>query len=103
MWANWITFIVGIWLFLSGLIPSLQGEANMIIAGAVAIVFGFIAVKTWQGVINGILGVWIFLSGLWFMIEAPANYLIVGAVMAILGIWGAIPHTGSQTVSHTTA
>ncbi|MEJ2637377.1 MAG: hypothetical protein P8184_19075 [Calditrichia bacterium] len=101
MWSNWVTFILGIWLFISGLIPSLQGDGNLIATGILAVIFGFIASRTWQGVVNGVLGIWIFLSGIWFMLVSPANFLIVGAIMAIVGIWGAIP--SSEDVAHHTA
>ncbi|MEJ2634297.1 MAG: SPW repeat protein [Calditrichia bacterium] len=103
MWASWMSFIIGIWLFVSGWIPGLEGEVNMIIAGALAFMFGFIAYKTWQGVINGLLGAWIFVSGIWFGLDNPANYLIIGVAMAILGLWGALPHEHEHHVEHTTA
>lgn len=103
MWANWISLVIGIWLFLSGLIPGLQAQGNMIAVGALAIIFGFIAYKSWQGVVNGILGVWIFLSGLWWHLGAPANYIVVGIIMAVAGIWGGLEHTKPHKVTEKTA
>lgn len=103
MWSNWISLVIGIWLFISGLIPALRVEGNMLIAGALAVIFGFIAYKTWQGVVIGILGVWIFLSGLWWHLGGPANYIIVGIVMAILGVWGGFQHTKPHGMVEKTA
>ena len=80
MWSMWISFAIGVWVFLSGLIPSLQAEWNLIIFGAAAAVFGFISFRDWQGIANGIGGIWLFLSGIWFMIMSPMNFLITGKV-----------------------
>ena len=40
MWQGWIIFILGIWLFISGLIPVLQGGGNLIIVGIISAIFG---------------------------------------------------------------
>jgi hypothetical protein len=101
LWSNWISFAIGAWLFVTGWIPALQGEWNMIIFGAAAALFGFLAYKSWQGIVNGLLGVWIFLSGIWFGLNYPQNFLLVGIAMVILGIWGATYHT--HDVAHGTA
>lgn len=99
-WFNWISFVFGIWFFISGLVPALQHNWNMIILGIVAAVFGFIAYQSWQGIVNGVIGVWFFLSAIWFHLVAPWNFLILGAAMAILGIWGATSHHTPHTESH---
>lgn len=103
MWSNWISFILGIWFFISGLIPALQGDWNMIILGIAAAVFGFIAFQTWQGIVSGIIGVWFFLSAIWFNLVVPWNFIILGAVMAALGIWGALSYHTPHTASHSPA
>ena len=90
MWQLWVNFIVGIWVLLSGLIASLQGNINLIICGIIAAVLGFWVGKKWQGIIIGIAGIWLILSGIIAGLDAPINYIIVGIVVAILGIWGAL-------------
>ncbi len=103
MWSMWISFAIGVWVFLSGLIPSLQAEWNLIIFGAAAAVFGFISFRDWQGIANGIGGIWLFLSGIWFMIMSPMNFLITGFAMGLLGIWGALAETKHHgEISHGT-
>jgi hypothetical protein len=101
--SNWASFVLGIWFFISGLIPSLQAEWNMLILGIVAAVFGFIAYETWQGIVNGLIGVWFFLSAIWFSLILPWNFLILGAAMAILGIWGATTHNTPTVAPHGAA
>jgi hypothetical protein len=103
MWANWVSFIIGLWFFLSGLVPGLQAEWNMVILGIAAVIFGFIAYESWQGIANGIIGIWMFLSGVWFSLIFPWNFLIFGAAMAILGAWGASTQQKAGTISHGTA
>ena len=82
MWTNWISFLIGLWIFFSGLVPQLRAEWNLIIFGILAVLFGFASYKNWQGIINGIGGVWLFLSGIWFVLMAPANFVITGIIMA---------------------
>lgn len=92
MWQGWISLILGAWLFISGLIPSLQTPVNYIIAGILAAIFGFWAYRTWQGIVNGILGLWMVLSGLVSSLMLNWNLIIVGIVMAALGIWTGLSH-----------
>jgi hypothetical protein len=103
MWTNWISFIIGLWIFFSGFFMNLRAEWNLIIFGILAIIFGFATYRSWQGVVNGIAGIWLFLSGIWFMILGPANFIITGIIIAILGIWGALAENPTRTVSHKTA
>ncbi len=102
MWALWITFILGVWFFVSGIIPGLIAEWNMIIFGLITMIFGFIGYfndrKSWQAVLCGIIGIWFFLSGIWFGLIASWNFIIFGIILAILGIWGAqTKPAGGQT------
>lgn len=98
MWQLWVNFVVGIWAFLSGLIPALQGGINLIICGVIAAILGFWASKKWHGVVIGIIGLWLILSGIIAGLQAPVNYIIVGIVVAILGIWGALQRKEDVTV-----
>ena len=103
MWTNWISFLIGLWIFFSGLVPRLRAEWNLIIFGILAVIFGFISYRNWQGITNGIGGVWLFLCGVWFIILAPANFVITGIIMALLGLWGALSETPQGEVSHRVA
>lgn len=102
-WFNWFSLVLGVWFFISGLIPALQGDWNMIILGIVAAICGFIAYQTWQGIVNGIIGIWFFLSAIWFHLVVPWNFIILGAAMAILGIWGATIHHTPHAATPSTA
>jgi hypothetical protein len=90
MWQGWFDLAAGIWLVISAFILSIQSDASIIVAGAVALIFGFWGAtteKSWQSVINGIIGIWLLLSSIWFHLIAPWNFLIFGAIMGILAIW----------------
>lgn len=100
MWQGWINLILGVWLIISGFIPSLQTPANFIIIGILAMVFGFWTYKNWLGDAAGILGIWLFLNGVWFHIFSPVNFIIVGVLLAISGLWEGTTHT-KQVSPHT--
>ena len=94
MWTGWVSFIGGAWLIVSGFIPGVQTDANLIATGAGLVVFGFASIPNLQGIANGLIGIWLLLSGIWFGIVAPWNFLLFGVCAAILGIWNAVgPHT----------
>jgi hypothetical protein len=103
MWQGWISFLVGAWLIISAFAISLQGSLNMIIAGAIALIVGFIGGKAWQEIINGLLGLWILVCGIFIasLTVSQANYLIVGIVMAILGFWAGVSKPGARMPSPT--
>jgi len=96
MWQAWINFILGIWVFFSGIVTSLTASANFIIVGIVVTILGFWTANKWQGVILGIAGLWLILSGIVPGLIAPANMIITGIVAAILAIW-----EGSKTQTAT--
>jgi hypothetical protein len=98
MWQLWVNFILGIWVFISGFIASVQGTVNLIICGVLALIFGSWARKLWQGIVIGIAGLWLILSGIIGGLDAKLNYIIVGIVIAILAIWGAIVGKKETTV-----
>ena len=97
MWQGWINLILGIWLIISGLIPSLQVVPNMLIVGILGAVFGFWLYKMWQGIVNGILGLWLIVSSLLLNLVLPLNFIIVGIVMGGLGVWSALTHRKEMT------
>ncbi|MEJ2636743.1 MAG: hypothetical protein P8184_15800 [Calditrichia bacterium] len=92
MWQGWVSFVLGIWLFLSGLIPGLQAPSNMIIVGVLAAIFGFWNYKMWQGFAVGFLGIWVFLSGIAFSFNTTLNFILMGVLIFVLGIWSALVH-----------
>ena len=98
MWQLWVNFILGIWVFISGFIASVQGAVNLIICGIIAAILGFWSNKQWQGIVVGIAGLWLILSGIIGGLNAKINYIIVGIVVAILAIWGAIAGKNETTV-----
>ncbi|MCF7886025.1 MAG: hypothetical protein K9M80_05990 [Candidatus Marinimicrobia bacterium] len=98
MWQLWVNFVLGIWVLLSGLIASLQGNVNLIICGVIAAVLGFWSNKLWQGIVIGIAGIWLILSGIISGLQAPVNYIIVGIIVAVLAIWGALGGREEPTV-----
>jgi len=102
MWQGWIDLAVGIWLIVSGFVPALRTPASMLVAGAVAIVFGFWGASranSWQGTINGIIGIWLFLSAIWFSLVVPWNFFVFGVAVAILAIWN-IAQNPENTQTH---
>ncbi len=92
MWQGWINVVLGIWMIVSGLVPSLQTPVNLIIVGLLIAIMGFWTYKTWQGIVNGILGLWLFVSGAIIHLLAPVNFIIVGLVVALLALWEALGH-----------
>ncbi len=90
MWQAWINFVLGLWLIVSGIVPSLHVNINYIIVGIVVAVLGFIAAKRWQGIVDGVLGIWLIVSGIITALMAPVNLIIVGIVVAALSLWMAL-------------
>jgi hypothetical protein len=86
MWRAWFTFLIGLWMILSGLVPALAVGGNFIVAGALLAIFGFWS-RGWQGTINGVIGLWLVLSGILPSLIAPGNAIVTGAVVAVLAIW----------------
>ncbi len=101
MWQGWVNVVLGIWMLISGFVPSLQTPVNLIIVGLLIAVMGFTAYKTWQGIVNGILGLWLFVSGAIIHLMAPANFIIVGLVVALIALWEALGQT--REMRHKTA
>jgi hypothetical protein len=88
MWQVWVNFIIGLWLFISGLVASLQTGLNFIICGILLVILTIIGklTKKWQGLVVCILGIWAILSGIISGLAGPVNFIIVGIVVAILSI-----------------
>ncbi len=100
MWQGWIDLADGVWLIIAGFIFSIRTPASMLIAGCVAILFGFWAsTRSWQGAVNGIIGIWLFVSAVWFNLAVPWNFFISGVIVAAMAIWNISAHS---TVTHST-
>ena len=103
MLQSWFNIAAGAWLIVCGFVPSLQTPASMIVAGAVAMLFGFWGAGrtgSWQSIINGMIGIWLFLSGVWFTLYVPWNFFVFGAAAFILAAWNTTEHpTPSHQIS----
>lgn len=93
MWSHWISLAIGVWVFISGFFPGVQADANFFVTGIVTMIFGFMAYKTFQGIVIGIIGIWLFANGIILNIEYPANYFIFGALMVVFALWGGLTHS----------
>jgi hypothetical protein len=87
MLQKYITFFLGIWLVLSGMIVQLQGAFNFTFVGIATAIFGFWVFKNWLRWFNGILGLWIFLSGGVLNLTFSWNFIMSGIVLIVLGFW----------------
>jgi hypothetical protein len=98
-WQDWVTALVGIWLFISPWVLSTTGStdvaSNAWIIGAAIFVVALIALGTpnnptaeW---INVVLGVWLFISpwvlGYTGVKDGSWNAWIFGVVTVILALW----------------
>jgi hypothetical protein len=88
MWQSWVNLLVGIWLMLSGIIPSIHSPASMIVGGIVAAICGFWAgAEKWPGIVTGFVGVWLIICGAWLALAVTWNFVIFGIIVGLLAIW----------------
>ncbi len=97
MWQAWVNVILGLWLVVSGFIPTVQVNWNMIICGILIAILGFTVSKKWPAIVVGILGVWILISGLVSSLIVPVNFIIAGIVVLILSLVLALQKTPEET------
>ncbi|MCD6234568.1 MAG: SPW repeat protein [Candidatus Marinimicrobia bacterium] len=97
MWQAWVNVILGLWLVVSGFIPGVQVNWNMIIAGILIALLGFTASKKWPAIVAGILGIWIFISGLFPSLIVQINFIIAGLAVLILSLILALQKTPGET------
>ena len=100
MWKAWVSFVLGLWLILSGIVSTLGVTANYIIVGIAVAVLGFWSSKEWQGIATGILGLWLILSGIISSLMAPINLMIVGVVVAALSLWEVLQKPRTPAPQH---
>ncbi|HKW80236.1 MAG TPA: SPW repeat protein [Casimicrobiaceae bacterium] len=99
-WQEWITLLLGIWLFLSPWIvryvdTSMTASWNGWILGIAVVVFSAIAlsiVKSWADIVNVVLGIWLIISP-WALAfsgtsrGAETNDVIVGILVIVFAAW----------------
>lgn len=91
MWQGWVNLVLGLLVFVSGLINTLQGLVSLIIYGALIGILGFWSAKKWQGIVMGVIGVWLLISGIFYAtLGTQWNYIIFGLITAALGLWAAL-------------
>ena len=94
MLMYWISFIIGLWFFISGLAPGLVRVWNLLLVGILAIIFGLIAFyqnrKYWQGLVIAIIGLWVLICGFIEIYLVSWNFLLFGIIIAVLGLWAAL-------------
>jgi hypothetical protein len=100
MWQGWISFLLGIWLIISGLTPVLQYPINLILVGVLSIIFGFWGIKSWSEAINAILGIWIVVSALAYNMIISQNFLVIGIAMGIFGLWSGLSRPEEERLHH---
>ena len=86
MWQSWISFVLGVWLILSGLISGLQGSVSMILTGILIALIGYLFLKGWEGMVNGILGLWLLISGIISGFVTVQNYLVIGILITVISL-----------------
>ena len=92
MWQGWINFLDGLWLLTASFIWQWQTSDTMIIAGAIALLFGAWSYKTWQGLMLAFCGFFVLASGISHYMVLPINIFLFGGTIALLGIWEALTH-----------
>lgn len=80
---------MGIWLFISGLIPAIITQGNMIASGIAVFILGIITLRTFNGIILAIIGAWLFFSALLINLAVSANFIVCGILVFLFAIWGA--------------
>ena len=87
MWQIWLVFLMGLWVFISGFVPSaVSSPGHNIVFGLLIGLFaiwGAFKGKPLQWV-NFLLGVWLVVSA--FLLHNIWNNLAVGLVVAVLSV-----------------
>jgi len=100
-WPNWLTFILGVWLFVSPwVLPAAAAGAwawNAWVVGVLLAVVSIAALAQlaeWEEWINLVLGAWLFFSPWIFsyvaMTSASWNAYIVGIATVLIAAWGIV-------------
>lgn len=90
MWQAWITFVMGLWMALSGLNAGLQTSANLMISGLIVVALAISIPMKWQSITIAVLGVWLALSGVITSLIVPVNFIIAGVAITVFALWYAL-------------
>lgn len=115
-WQDWVTLVLGIWLFFSPWILSFYGAMpaaswNFFILGAAFVVFGAFALNQrslWEEWVSLVLGVWMIISP-WVLryaanVSARDDAIVIGVVVAVMSIWALAERRtpiGDATADHS--
>ncbi|MFP5404783.1 MAG: SPW repeat protein [Gammaproteobacteria bacterium] len=115
-WQDWITLILGIWLFFSPWILRFYGEMpaaswNFFVLGIAFVVFAAFGLNLrslWEEWVNLILGIWMIISPWVLQYSANTtprdNAIIVGVIVAVMAIWAMAannPRIGHTPTDHS--
>ena len=97
-WQDWLTLILGVWLFISpwvGFADSTAAAWNAWIFGAVIAAVSAWALaepQKWEEWVNFALGAWLMIAPFVLVFSPEAaqtwNHLIIGAVVFVDALWG---------------
>ncbi len=115
-WQDWVSLVLGIWLFFSPWILSFYSTMpamswNFFIVGAAFFVFGAFGLNQrslWEEWVNLVLGIWMIVSP-WVLqyagnVTPRDDAIVIGIIVAVMSIWAlAERHTqiGDATVDHS--
>jgi hypothetical protein len=115
LWPNWLTLILGVWLFISPWVLTSAPAGNWAwdawIIGVVVAALSIAALAQlaqWEDWVSLILGAWLFISpwvlGFYTSMHSMAwNAYIVGALIFLIGIWGVVAARQAGTTMHLQA
>jgi hypothetical protein len=115
-WQDWVTLIVGIWLFFSPWILGFYSEMptaswNFFLVGAAFVVFagfGLNLLSRWEEWVNLVLGIWMIISP--WVLQYSGNTtprddaVIGGVIVAVMAIWAMADrntHIGTHSRDHS--
>jgi hypothetical protein len=100
MWHGRFKLIIGLWLLVSGLIPSLHNPVNLVFIGFLTVLCCFRSFRLWQAAATGLVGFWLLLSGIydWIFVGSKVlvnsiNFFLSGIILVALGLWCMIVHS----------
>ena len=111
-WQDRLTFILGLWLFVSPLFYSGSFtmntmNVNTVLMGVVVMIFSGAAIaryQPWEEWLETLFGVWLiitpFVLGFTDMTFATVNHIVVGIVIVIDSLWIAYKYPTSRHVIH---
>ena len=111
-WQDRLTFVLGLWLFVSPLFYSASFtmnamNVNTVLMGVVVMIFSGAAIaryQPWEEWLETLFGVWLIISPFVFgftdMTFATINHIVVGAIIVIDSVWVAWKYPSSSRLAH---